>query len=140
MVLPNEEQIKTYKQVYGNRILDDEKEFQTNMMQVEESANAKEENQRSDQEADQCKTTIVEQNNVEEEVTEEDLESVQDTNQDKSPNEVQNNVEEKVQVKMTEVEESTKEIEEAKKQIKIFIKVNHQTKGKTMLKKRFKLK
>merc|ERR1712051_625885 len=40
-ILLNEEQNKTDKQVYGNRILDDEKEVQTNIMQVEESTNAK---------------------------------------------------------------------------------------------------
>ena len=51
-------------------------------MQVEELTNAKEEDQGSDQIADQCKTTIEELNNIEEEVTEEDQESVQDTNQE----------------------------------------------------------
>ena len=91
-------------------MLDDGKEVQTNIMQVEELTNAKEEDQGSDQIADQCKTTIEELNNIEEEVTEEDQESVQDTNQE--TNEGQKNVEEEIQGKITEVEESTKSIEE----------------------------
>ena len=96
-ILPNEEQNKTDKQLNGNRILDDEKEVQTNITQVEESTNAKDEDQGSDQEADRCKTPIEEHNNVEEEVKGEDQESGQGNDQGKSTDKRQNNNEDEVQ-------------------------------------------
>ena len=108
-ILPNEEQNKTDKQVYVNKMLDDGKEVQTNIMQVEESTNAKDEDQGSDQEADRCKTPIEEHNNVEEEVKGKDQESGQDNDQGKSTDEGQNNNEDEVQVNLPHGESDQKE-------------------------------
>ena len=115
-ILPNEEQNKTDKQVYVNKMLDDGKEVQTNIMQVEESTNAKDDDQGSDTEADQCKTPVKEHKMLKKRLKEKIKDQVKKMIKVKSPNEGQNNNEDEVQGNLphgkTDLEEIYNEVEE----------------------------
>ena len=124
---PNEEQNKIDKEVCGKRTSDKEEEVQTNIMQVAESTDAQEKDQKVDQEAKLVEPSNEEQNRIEEKLQgnrqstynievdqEEDQESGQAGDQGKSSNKGQNRSEEEVQGKMIEVEEATNASEDQK--------------------------